>query len=89
MATKASTYPLRLPVSIRAAVEKLSADDGTSMNQFMVLAIAEKVAALQAEEFFRERRARAKRSDFLAILNREGGEPPRPGDEILPDDGEA
>jgi hypothetical protein len=89
MATKASTYPLRLPASIRSAVEKLSADDGTSMNQFMVLAIAEKVAALEAERFFRERRSRADRGRFLEILNREGGEPPRPGDEILPDDGEA
>jgi hypothetical protein len=40
MTTKASTYPLRLPVSLRAAVERLSKRDGTSINQFVVVAVA-------------------------------------------------
>jgi hypothetical protein len=36
---------------------------------------------MQTEDFFRERRARADDEAFLRILNREGGEPPRPEDE--------
>jgi hypothetical protein len=80
MTTKTGTFPLRLPLSMKAAVEKISAQDGTSMNQFLVVAVAEKLAAMQAETFFSERRSRADREAFLRILNRAGGEPPRPDD---------
>jgi hypothetical protein len=82
MTTKTSTYPLRLPVSLRAAVEKLSKQDGTSINQFVVVAVAEKVAAMATERMFAERKARADMAEFDRILNRKGGEPPRPGDEL-------
>jgi len=82
MKTKTGVFPLCPPLSLKAAVEKLSAQDGTSMNQFMVVAAAEKISAMQTETFFAERRARADRQGFLRILNREGGEPPRPDDLI-------
>jgi hypothetical protein len=82
MPTKVSTFPLRLPVSLKAALEKISARDGTSMNQFLVIAAAEKVAAMETENFFAERRARADDKAFLRILNRKGGEPPRDEDRI-------
>ncbi|NJO35142.1 MAG: toxin-antitoxin system HicB family antitoxin [Rhodospirillales bacterium] len=59
MTTRTSTYPLRLPVSLKAAVERLSKRDGTSINQFVVIAVAEKIAAMTTEEVFAERRARA------------------------------
>jgi hypothetical protein len=38
--------------------------------------------ALEAEKFFMERCARADDEAFLRILNREGGEQPRPEDVI-------
>jgi len=82
MTTKVATFPLRLPVSMKAALEKLAERDGTSMNQFLVIAAAEKIAAMETERFFAERRARADDAAFLRILNREGGEPPRPEDAI-------
>jgi hypothetical protein len=82
MTTRVATFPLRLPVSIKAAVEKISARDGTSMNQFLVIAAAEKIAAMETESFFLERRNRADDEAFLRILNRKGGEPPRPEDTI-------
>jgi hypothetical protein len=43
---------------------------------------AEKISALGAARFFEERRAKANRKEFRKILNRKGGEPPRPGDEL-------
>ena len=85
MTTRTGTYPLRLPVSLKAAVERLSRRDGTSMNQFMVVAVAEKIAAMTTEEVFAERRARADRAAFRRILDRGGGEPPRPEDELPPE----
>jgi len=82
MTTRVATFPLRLPVSLKAALERLSERDGTSMNQFLVVAAAEKIAAMETEEFFLERRKRAGDEAFLRILNREGGEEPRPEDRI-------
>ena len=82
MTTKTSTYPLRLPISLKAALKKLSEQDGTSINQFVVTAVAEKISALHTAEFFEERREKADRKRFRRILNRKGGEPPKAGDEL-------
>ena len=80
MSTKVATFPLRLPVSLKSALESISDRDGTSINQFLVVAAAEKIAAMQTEEFFLARRNRADREAFRRILNREGGEVPRADD---------
>lgn len=85
MSTKTSTYPLRLPASLKEAVERVSRRDGTSINQFVVVAVAEKIAAMATEDVFAQRRARGSLDDFDRIMNRQGGEPPRPGDELPPD----
>ena len=82
MTTRVSTFPLRLPVSMKKALEEISKRDGTSMNQFLVIAAAEKISAMETERFFEERRKRANDAEFLRILNREGGEPPLPEDRI-------
>ena len=82
MTSKNSVYPLRLPASLKAAVEKLSKEDGTSINQFVVVAVAEKIAAMTTATFFEERRGRSDRKAFRRILKRKGGEPPRKGDEM-------
>jgi hypothetical protein len=77
------TYPLRLPRSLKEAVERLSKEDGTSINQFVSIAVVEKVSALQTARFFQDRRARADFKAFDRILKRRGGKPPRSGDEPL------
>ena len=82
MTTRVSTFPLRLPVSMKAALEKIAERDGTSMNQFLVIAVAEKIAAMETENFFADRRTRADQDAFLRILNRKGGESPRPEDAL-------
>lgn len=82
MTTRVSTFPLRLPVSMKTALEKISERDGTSMNQFLVIAAAEKIAAMETERFFEERKSRADRKAFRRILNRKGGEAPRLDDAV-------
>jgi hypothetical protein len=81
MTTRVSTFPLRLPVSLKTALETISDRDGTSINQFLVVAAAEKIAAMETEEFFLARRNRADLEAFRRILSRQGGEVPRPEDE--------
>lgn len=77
-----STYPLRLPHSIKSEVERLAKQDGISINQFISTAVAEKISALRTAEFFTERRARADFAAFDRLMRRQGGEPPGPDDTI-------
>jgi post-segregation antitoxin (ccd killing protein) len=77
-----ATYPLRLPRSVKAEVERRAKQDGISINQFVATAVAEKLAAMNTGEFFAERRARADFAAFDRLMQREGGEPPREGDTI-------
>jgi hypothetical protein len=82
MTTKTSTYPLRLPASIKAEAEKLAAQDRISLNQFVATAVAEKVAVLRTASYFAERKGRADWEAFERLMTRAGGEPPRKGDEV-------
>ena len=80
--TETKTYPLRLPKSLKNAVERLSKEDGTSMNQFVATAVAEKVSALQTAAYFTNRQARADFKAFDKIMKRRGGSKPREDDEM-------
>jgi hypothetical protein len=82
MKTSMSAYALRLPASMKAEAEKLAAEDGTSLNQFVATAVAEKVSALRTARYFTEKKGRADWAAFDQIMRREGGEPTQPGDEI-------
>jgi len=77
-----TTYPLRLPRSIKEAVARIAKQEGTSINQFVVMAVAEKLSALETAAFFEKRRSRANLKAFKRIMTRQRGEPPRPGDEV-------
>jgi hypothetical protein len=79
--SESSTYPLRLPKSVKAAAEKLAREEGISMNQFVATAVAEKLMAMQTATFFAERRNRADLVAFRKLLRRRTGEMPREGDE--------
>ena len=77
-----STYPLRLPRSVKAEVERRAKQDGISVNQFVATAVAEKLAAMGTAEFFGERQERADFGGFDRLMRRKGGEPPAPDDTI-------
>jgi hypothetical protein len=76
-----STYPLRLPVSIKAEAERLAVAEGTSLNQFVATAVAEKVAYLRAADFFAARKGKGDREAFRRLMTRKGGASPQSGDE--------
>jgi len=66
-----STYPLKLPNSIKDAAADLAKIDGVSLNQFIAAAVAEKVGTLQtAQLFLKERAGTAKPKDLLKYLRR-------------------
>ena len=82
MSSSQSTYPLRLPTSVKAEVVRRAKADGTSFNQFVATAVAEKLAAMNTAAFFAERRGRVDFEAFDRLMSRTGGEPPRPEDVI-------
>jgi hypothetical protein len=82
MKSPRSTYPLRLPRSVKAEVERLAKAEGVSVNQFVASAVAEKLAAMSTAAFFAERRNRADFRAFDRLMRRKGGEAPRPGDTV-------
>jgi hypothetical protein len=96
MATQ-SNYALRLPTSLMADVRIASENDGTSINAFIVQAVAEKIALLRArgllepmgaeqqQAVLAERARRSRPGSYTEILNRAGKAEPLPGDEIPQD----
>lgn len=79
--TKAN-YSLRLQPSLKMAAEKFAQTEGTSLNQFINVAVAEKLSALDTERFFKDRAKGASRADFLAFLDGAGDAVPVEGDGI-------
>jgi hypothetical protein len=77
-----STYPLRLPRSIKAEVQRRAKQDGISINQFVATAVAEKLAAMNTAAFFADRRKRADFKAFDRLMRRKGGEAPRQEDRM-------
>ena len=77
-----SNYALRLPASLKRAVEEVAREDGTTLNQFIVSAVAEKLAALKTAEYFAKRAARADFAAFDRLMKKRGGEAPGSDDKI-------
>jgi len=80
-----SNFALRLQPSLMDEARKVAETEGVALNQFINVAVAEKLSALRTESYFAERAARADIPEALRILSRAGkGKPPVRGDE-LPD----
>jgi hypothetical protein len=69
--------------SIKAEIVRRAKAEGTSLNQFVATAVAEKLAAMNTATFFAERRERADFDAFDRLMPRQGGEPPQP-DDLIP-----
>ena len=80
--TTVSNFALRISASLMEDVEALATQDAVSVNQFLVQAVAEKVAALKARSYLAERAARATPGDLGRILAKAGTATPIPGDEL-------
>ena len=59
-----STISLRLPDSLHKTVRDLVEKEHISINQFITLALAEKVATLMTEEYLGERAKRGDKDKF-------------------------
>ena len=73
---------LRIPKSLHEEVKELAHDEGVSLNQFVMLALAEKVATLRAIDYLEQRAARGSRKQLLAILAKVPDIEPEPYDRL-------
>jgi len=77
------TYPLRLPVSIQKAAQRLAKEDGVSLNQWMAVAVAEKVGVAEtAAEFFQRRAGGTTGVGMMKFLRKAPNVRPQPEDAI-------
>jgi hypothetical protein len=78
-----NTYPLKLPDSIKRAAQRLAKEDGVSLNQWISVAVAQKIGVAEtAAEFFKHRAADSKPADLRTILRAAADAPAVTGDEM-------
>ena len=65
-----TTLSLRLPESLHKRIKNLADQEGISMNQFITLAVTEKMSALMTVDYLKERAQRGSRQQFDAVLAR-------------------
>jgi hypothetical protein len=78
-----ASYPLKLPASVKAAAARLAKEDGVSLNQWISVAIAQKIGVVEtAADFLPRRAGKAKAVDMLPFLDKAKREVPPVGDEV-------
>lgn len=78
-----ASYPLKLPVSVKEAARRLAKEDGVSLNQWISVAVAQKIGAVEtAAEFLKRRAGKARPEDLLPFLDKAKRGSPLPRDEI-------
>jgi HicB family len=78
-----ASYPLKLPASVKAAAARLAKEDGVSLNQWISVAIAQKIGVVEtAADFLSRRAGKAKAADMLPFLDKAKREAPPVGDEV-------
>jgi len=70
-------YPLQLPQSLKETAARLAQEDGVSLNQWIISAVAQKIGAVEtADDFLKARAGKAKRGDLTKLLDRAPDVPP-------------
>lgn len=77
-------YPLQLPESLKETAVHLAKEDGVSLNQWIVSAVAQKIGAVEtAQAYFQRRASAANLDDLRRLLNSAPDVPPsEPGDAL-------
>ncbi|SFU18855.1 toxin-antitoxin system HicB family antitoxin [Mesorhizobium sp. YR577] len=76
-------YPLQLPQSLKETAARLAQEDGVSLNQWIVAAVAQKIGAVQtADDFLKVRARNTKRGDLTRLLDKAPDVPPTAEDAV-------
>lgn len=61
---------LRIPDSYHTAVKEIAIQDNISINQFIVSAVAEKIASFETLKYLENKASRASKEKFMAVLSK-------------------
>lgn len=59
---------IRLPDSYHAMIKQISNKDKISINQFVISAVAEKISAMETQEYLESRAAKGSKAKFMNVL---------------------
>ena len=79
-----STISLRLPTSLHDEVRKLAKRENVSINQLVTLALAEKLSAIETQEYLERRASRADKTEFQRAMAKVADVPPAEEDQLAP-----
>ncbi len=65
-----SALSLRLPESLHKAAKVLAKKEHISINQLIMLALAEKIATLETADYLNERAKKGSRAKYLEVLKK-------------------
>lgn len=77
-----STLTLRLPKSLHKRIKDLAKEDGTSINQFLVTAAAEKISAILTKTYLEEEAGKGQRENLEKVLRSVPHVEPEPYDRL-------
>lgn len=77
-----SMLTVHLPDSLYKNLHELAQRDGISVDQFIAIAVAEKMAALMTETYLKERARRGSRAKYEAALAQVPDVEPEPYDRL-------
>ena len=67
---------LRMPDSYHTAVKEIASQDNISINQFIVSAVAEKIASFETQKYLEQRADKASVGKFKSVLSKVPGVEP-------------
>lgn len=65
-----ATLSLRIPDSYHTMVKEIAEKDDISINQFIISAVAEKISALETQDYLNDRASSGVREKFLNVLKK-------------------
>ena len=65
-----SALSIRLPDSLHKRIKEIAQRDNVSINQMITLAVAEKLSALETENYLAQRASHASRAKFRKVLGK-------------------
>ena len=77
-----SAISVRLPDSLHKKVKEVAQRDNVSINQMITLAVAEKLSALETEDYLEKRARKASKARFQKALKKISSRSPENSDRI-------
>ncbi len=77
-----SAISIRLPDSLHRKVKEVAQRDKVSINQMITLAVAEKLSALETEDYLGKRSSKGSKAKFHKVLKKIASRNPEKADRI-------